>query len=107
MSLVLGAAFAAPQRPTTHAACGAVVGSENHQGILIQLEILEGLQDTPDAIIHFLHMGTVHVAFGTLEILGPGIARFVDMSVRDVTKEGLLLVFLDEGNRFVGEDFGQ
>jgi len=39
-------------------------------------------------------MGTVHVAFGTLEILGPGIARFVDMSVRDVTKEGLLLVFV-------------
>ena len=65
------------------------------------------MQDAPGAVVDFLHMGTVHVAFGTLEVLGPGIARFVDMGVGDVTKERLLVVFLDEGYRFVGDDFGQ
>ena len=85
----------------------AVVGGENHQGVMIQLEILQGLQDAPDAVVHLLHVGAVDVPLRTFEVLGPGIAWFMDMGMGDITKERLLVIFLNEGYRFVGDDFGQ
>ena len=86
---------------------GAVVGGENHQGVFIQLEIPQRLEDTPDAVVHFLHMGTVDITLCSFEILGTGIARFVDMGVGNIAKERLLVIFLNEGYRFIGDDFGQ
>ena len=66
VSLVFGTSFCPPQRATAHAAGWAVVGGENHQGVLIQLEIPQGLEDAPDAVVHFLHVGTVDVPLRTL-----------------------------------------
>ena len=90
MSLVFGTSFCPPQWTTAHAAGWAVVGGENYQSVLIQLEIPQCLQDAPDAVVDFLHMGTVDVPLRTFEVLGPGIAWFVDMGVGDITKERLL-----------------
>ena len=107
VSFVFAPSFCPPQWTTAHAAGWAVVGGENHQRVMIQLEILQGLQDAPDAVVHFLHVGAVNVPLRTFEVLGPGIAWGVDMGMGDITKERPLLIFLNERNRFVGDDFRQ
>jgi hypothetical protein len=57
------------------------------QIVQLQLEIPQGLENAPDAVVHFLDMGPVDIALRPLEVLGPGMAWFMDMSMGDITKE--------------------
>ena len=102
---IVNAAFSGPQgeRATD---CGPVVAGEHDQGIVTNAEVLDRFEDLTDRPVHFLYRVPDQLPGSAFEFLGDR-QRQVHHGVREVKKEGVILVFGNEFDRFLGVALGQ
>ncbi len=109
--MVVGEALAAlalrAKKIEGQARAGSVVRSEDHQGILTQSKLDQGVLDPSDAVIHVCHhVDEVLLPIFALAVLAPWgrVKRTVRQVHRVVGKKRFVLVHLDEINQVIRDD---
>ena len=91
----------------------SVVAGEDHDGVLVQPFVTQGLQHPRHAAVDRTHHRCVHApavvgdAGQRVVVLPAGLQRRVDAPMRQIHEERPVLVLPDRGHRFVGEIVGQ
>ena len=105
VAFVLWSSLTATKRAHAHAPGAAVVGGEENQRLLIDLEIAKSVEDTAHAGVDLFDVGPVGISLGLGENLRTSEPGVVHVGVRHEAKERSVPMRLDELNGLVGDNF--
>lgn len=85
---------------------GAVIAGEDDEGVGVEVEFFEGGEDLGGGPVEFLDDVAVEAAFGFAEEVFAGSDGEVGHGVGEVEEEGVVFVFADDFEGFLGVELG-